>query len=545
MDLNIYSISLANVLNKSPSIENIADALVVLMLIATIVGIIAIKIKIPYTILLVLVGISMRGFGIMLPFSLTNDLLMIIFLPALLFDAALHFPTKRLKAKAPVIITLTIPCVLLTAFATALFLEFEFSAFGVKPQMGFIHFLLFGAIIAATDPISVISLLKKLGVSNKLSFLIEGESLFNDATALVLYMIIIEAINIGFVSFTNSILKFIILCLGGILWGSIIGVFVSFLISIVEDYLTTIALTTVTAYGTYLIAEKFGLSGILATVTAGLFIGHAMSSKRNTFIHKKKIIYNNKIAVISFWEYIVFFIISIVFLMMGFEVNLVHLINHLDLIILAFFAVMISRAISVFLPIPILNRIGHSVSFKNAIVIWWGGLRGALSMVLVLSLSEEIIARDTLIAMTFGVVLLSLILQGSTMGVLINILGFSTNGNELISFLRKKLARLRAIKYQQNAIKYFSSHEIFLIRKEIADLHIEHANIIELFKYKSNDPSFIKANSLHLINLKRHLKQIAKDSYRNSLNTNLLTEEELSELNSLLKFVKKNIKEKE
>ncbi len=502
-------------------------SLVSLMLTATIVGVIAARIKLPYTVSLVLVGIGLNALGILPNLKLTHDLLLMVFLPALLFEAAIHFPANELKQFAPTIIVLAVPGVLLTAIATALVLQLEVSTFSLTQPVGFTHFLLFGTIIAATDPISVISLLRQLGVNRKLSVLIEGESLFNDGTAIVLYSVMLDMIIMERFNLSTSFVQLIVVSMGGIFIGAVLGLFASLMISFIEDHLFSIAITTVTAYGAYLIAEEFEVSGILATVVAGLFVGNMGK--------KKSMNPTTRIAVTSFWEYLAFFISSIVFLMMGHEVNLLLLFNHIELIIFAFCAVLASRAASVFLPIPFLKRFFHqNINYRNGTVLWWAGLRGSLSMVLVLSLPEEMEVREILVAMTFGVVVLSVVLQGTTIGLLLKWLDLVPNRTASSIFLAKNLARLKAIKAQTEAVSQMSFTELPVAKEISTRLKTERSEILKLLEERSQDPEFLKAAADRIHTIENHLEDTAKDSYRESLASNLLTDQDMQELTSEL-----------
>ena len=517
-----YSQVAANSLGELQTVR----ALVSLMLTATIVGIIAARIKLPYTVSLIIVGIGLNTLGILPDLKLTHDLLLMVFLPALLFEAAIHFPASELKQFAPTIAILAAPGVILTALATAFVLQLEFSTFGLTQQVGFMHFVLFGTIIAATDPISVISLLRQLGVNRKLSVLIEGESLFNDGTAIVLYSVVINMINAGSFNLSTSIVQLVTVSMGGIFIGAILGLFAGLIISFMEDHLISIAVTTVTAYGSYLIAEEFHVSGILATVVAGLFVGNMGK--------KKGMNATTRIAVTSFWEYIAFFFGSIVFLMMGLEVNPLLLLNNSGLIVMAFCAVLASRAASVFLPIPFLRKINQPIDFRTGTVLWWAGLRGSLSMVLVLSLPESMEVRDTLIAMTFGVVVLSVVLQGSTIGLLLKALKLVPIRTPAASFLAKNLARLKAIKAQLNALSTLTFPELPAGQEITKRLDIEREAILKSLEEKSLEPDFLKAASERIYAIENELATIAKDSFRESLDSNLLTEKDALELNNEL-----------
>ncbi len=501
------------------------ESLVWLIVAAAIVGVVAHRIKLPYTVSLVLVGVALKALGLVPQLQLTRDLLMMVFLPALLFEAAIHFPRSELKQLAPSIAMLAAPGVLITAIFTALVLQFEFSAFHIDRDMTFSHFLLFGTIIAATDPISVIALLRQLGVSRKLSVLIEGESLFNDGTAIVLYSVVLSAIQSGSYSITDGLVQFVVVAIGGIFVGALLGLFANWVLSFAEDHLIAIALTTVTAYGTYLVAERLHVSGVLATVVAGLFVG---------FSNKRHFDANTRIAVVSFWEYAAFFITSLLFLLIGLEVKLPIIFSHATLIVFAFCAVLLSRALCVFLPVPLLRRIGQPITFRESCVVWWAGLRGSLSMVLVLSLPESMPARQTLIAMTFGVVVLSVVVQGSTVGYLLRLLSFVKERTQTTAFLRKSIARLDAIQARLDAIRHLSAFDQPLTKELAHSLQNERADILATIKEKEHDTEFRKAQAERVHALEEQLKQAARDSYRHSLFHNIINETEAAELSSEL-----------
>ena len=497
-----------------------------LLMVATVVGVVAARVKIPYTVSLVLVGIGMNALKVIPSVELTPALMLNVFLPALLFEAAIHFPASELRQYSPTIATLAFPGVILAALVTAAALWFGFKTFGFSPAMGFEHFLLFGTIIAATDPISVISLLRQLGADRRISLLIEGESLFNDGTAIVLYHTVLGAMTAGVFDWSKSLVEMISYSVGGLLIGSMLGLFAGFAIALAEDYLIAIAITTVTAYGSYLIAEHLELSGVLAVVMAGLFVGN--------FDRKRGFNPNTHIAVTSFWEYVSFFISSIVFLMMGLEVSVPLLINNIPVIIMAYVAVLVARAASVYLSIPVLRKMKQPLSVKNATVIWWAGLRGSLAMVLVLSLPDSTPFKQTLISMTFGVVVLSVVLQGSTIGMLLRWLGLLPLRTEAVSYLSKSLARLKAIKAQLGVITKLSSQDLPAARALISSLQAEREKILKNLEASSTDPEFQKAADLRLKTIRKQLNQIARSSYFDSMKSSLLTEKELEELTGQL-----------
>lgn len=512
-----------HVSTSAQSQSSLIEPMVALLVVATIVGIISHRVRLPYTVLLMLFGIALASIGLIPNIELSQDLLMGVFLPVLLFEAAIHFPFYELKKFAPTIATLAAPGVILTALATAAVLVIEISTFRIQSGMTFMHYLLFGTIIAATDPIAVIALFRQLGVKRKLAIVLEGESLFNDGTAIVMYTVVLTALTSGIFSWQDSALLFVTEALFGILLGAVVGAFANFIIPFAKDPLITIAITTVAAYGSYLIAVSLHASGVLATVTAGLFLANMGKGGR--------IEPSSRMAVVSFWRYLSFFISSIVFLLIGLKVNVGFLLNHAELILFAFLAVIASRAISVFLPLGLLTRMGQPMTAKSATAIWWGGLRGSLSMVLVLSIPDTIAGRDELIAMTFGVVVLSVLVQGSTMGPLVRALGLVEYRSEAMTFMSRALARLRAISAQQKVYATMAMEEGVHENSNIAQrLHDERQLILAELKERESEPEFIKAKEERIRFIEAKLGEVEEESFRKSLDSHLITEDDLNDL---------------
>lgn len=503
--------------------QSIIGPMVALVVVATLVGIIAHRVKLPYTVLLMLVGIGLSFIGLVPNIELTEELLLGVFLPALLFEAAIHFPFSELKKFAPTIATLAAPGVILTALATALVLMIEVTTFKVNADMRFMHYLLFGTIIAATDPIAVIALFKQLGVKRKLAVVLEGESLFNDGTAIVMYSVVLTALTSGVFSIKDGAFLFVTEAVFGILLGAICGAVANFAMPFAKDPLISIAITTVAAYGSFLVADSMHASGVLATATAGLLLGNMG--------RKGGVEPSSRMAVVSFWRYISFFVSSIVFLLIGLKVNLLFLVEYAELILFAFLAVLASRFISVFLPMRLLARLGQPMNIKSATAIWWGGLRGSLSMVLVLSIPNSIAGKDALIAMTFGVVVLSVLVQGSTMGYLVKALGLIENRSDAMSFMSKSIAKLRAISAQQKVYARMAMEEGVHEDSNIAArLHQERQAILTRLKEKENDGDFIKAKEERVRYIESMLNEVEEDSLRSSAESHLISEDELNEL---------------
>jgi CPA1 family monovalent cation:H+ antiporter len=240
---------------------------------------------------------------------------------------------------------------------------------------------------------------------------LEGESLLNDGTAIVIFSLMVEIALTGHFNLENSVLKFLIISGGGILVGGILGYLISRAIKHIDDYLVETTLTTVLAYGAYLIAEYFfGVSGVLAVVAAGLASGE---------VGPKGMSPTTKIVVNNFWEFAAFLANSFIFLIIGLQIEISMLISNASAIFWSILAVLVARIVTVYG----LSLINKTIPYRWKNVLFWGGLRGAISLALALSLSNNFPYRAQLQAMAFGVVLFTLIVEGLTMKPLINFSG--------------------------------------------------------------------------------------------------------------------------
>jgi CPA1 family monovalent cation:H+ antiporter len=275
--------------------------------------------------------------------------------------------------------------------------------------------LVFGALIAATDPVAVVALFRTLGVPSKLALIVESESLFNDGTSIVVFNLALAGAlpaavagaghNAGF-NLGIAITDFIRVSLGGIGIGLALGWLVSWLIAQLDDYLIETTLTTVLAFGSYLVADRLGLSGVLAVVCAGLVNGNVGSRGMSP---------TTRVVLFNFWEYLAFIANSLVFLLIGLDVNIPQIAANIGPIAIAVLAVVISRALTVYGLTWLTHlRRGLTVPLAYRHVLFWGGLRGAIGLALALSLPTALPQRDLLEVMAFGVVLFTLLAQGTT-----------------------------------------------------------------------------------------------------------------------------------
>lgn len=369
-------------------------------------------VRLPYTLALVIVGLVISPLHLLPPIHITPELILLIFLPALLFEAAWNLKLERLRANFVSISILAVPGVGISAGVIGMIVHYG-------THLSWSTALLVGAIISATDPVSVLALFRKLGAPARLSFIIEGESLFNDGTAAVLFRILV-GIVVGATSFqsrsalaASSLLKFALIVSGGIAVGAAIGFLASKLTSYFDDHLLEITLTTIAAYGSYLLGEAMHVSPVIAVIVAGITIGN---------YGRRKMSPNTQVAVDSFWEYAAFVVNSLVFLLIGLEIPLSLLAQYAGFISWTVLAMVVSRAAVIYGLFPLINRLSSPVAGEWRHILFWGGLRGSLSIALVLSLPLTTTNRVQLVAMTFGAVTFSLLAQGLTISPLLKLL---------------------------------------------------------------------------------------------------------------------------
>ena len=407
--------------------QNIADlvtGIVLLLLVAAVVTMVSKRVdKLPLTILLVFVGIAISMFGHDVPglqllndFELTPELVLFVFIPTLIFESAFNLDARQVTSNIWPILTLAIPGLLISTGI----IGFIFSVFTGYDLM---VALLLGAILSATDPVAVIAIFKQLGVPERLTILVEGESLFNDATSLVLATILIGLLASG--SFSGEVLltgteEFVIVFFGGVLVGWFMALIAGNLLGGVEsDPAIEITVTTILAYFSFIIAEHaFHVSGIMAVVAAGLVMGSSWG--------KSKISPSSAQFMEHFWEYLAYVANALIFLMVGLQIDLVVLWQSIDLIAVVVLAMLVSRAIVVFGVVPLVGKLpgAEPIGMPFQSVMYWGGLRGAIALAIVLSL-PPFDYKDTLISLVMGAVLFTLVVQGLSIEKLVKWLGLN------------------------------------------------------------------------------------------------------------------------
>ncbi len=392
------------------SAQGVAVQAAVLLLGAALVGMLARHIGVPYAVALVLGGLLLESAHVTTVPHLEPGLVLFGFLPPLLFDAAFRLDTREARVLLRPILVLALPGTLLTALFVAVCLTLVLGLpFGVA--------LVFGSVVAATDPVAVVGVFKNLHAPARIAAIAESESLINDGVAITIYTAVLGLALGRDVSFVQVLTILGREVLGGVLIGLVFGVVFSRLTAIVDDHLIEMLLSAALAYGSYVAAQWVEASGPLACVAAGLVHG---SYGRQVGMSE-----TTRRLLDDLWEFLGFLANAVVFLLVGFTVNLASLVANAWPAVVAILAVLVARVVLLGGPGLLLNERQLVTSGVERIVLVWSGLRGALTITLVLALPPETPGRDLLLAMSFGVVLFSLVVQGLSLPLLLRSLGLA------------------------------------------------------------------------------------------------------------------------
>jgi CPA1 family monovalent cation:H+ antiporter len=373
-----------------------------------------------------LAGAALAGFRVNAGLALTHELIFDVVLPPLLFEAALNLRWKELRRDlVPVLALATVGVALCAGLVS----------------WGLVHWLswpmksalAFGALIAATDPISVIALLRETRVTGRFRFLIEAESLFNDGAATVLFtLVLVWAAHDG-ADGAGALEAARILgetAGGGILVGLVVGAAAVIVAGTSDDHLVETALTVLAAFGSFLLADHFHGSGVLATVAAGVVMGNlgvltaksgfglALSAQGRTFV-------------LAFWEFAAFLANSLVFLLIGSAMASIEFSREgWQALAIAIGLALAGRAAAVYPICLAFSRSRWAVPQSEQHLLWWGGLRGALALALALSLPADLPGREDILIVAFAVVAFSVIVQGLTAPFALRWLGLAGGGGQ-------------------------------------------------------------------------------------------------------------------
>ena len=372
--------------------------------------------QIPYTLLLVIVGLCLAFVDVRLV-DLSPGLILAIFLPPLLFEAAWNLRWDSLKQNLVPISLYAVLGVVISIVGVAVGLH-QFAGLSLPIA------LLIGASLSATDPVSVVALFRELGAGKRLTTIMEGESLFNDGMAVVAFSFLV-ALPLGLTDASPPrLLGQLVAVVGiGVGVGALVGFGISYVTQRFDLPLVEQSLTLVCAYGTYLITEDLGGSGVIGVVTTGLILGN--------FGSRIGMNPRTRVIVTEFWDFLAFFVNSIVFLLIGDQVRFSILGENLGTIGVTIAGVLVTRIIGVYGLGFVSNAITQvDMTWRDQTVLWWGGLRGSVAIALALSVPTVLEEREAIIATVFGVVLFTLLVQGLTIKPLLSRLNLIGEQNQ-------------------------------------------------------------------------------------------------------------------
>lgn len=379
-----------------------------LLLLASLVAMVSRRAKLPYSVALVAAGAALALLPTSPTLPLSRDLIFNVFLPPLIFEAALQLRWRPFRAQLPVTLTLAFLGVpIAAAIVTAgLYFVLDWSLLGAA---------LFGTLIAATDPVSVIAAFKEMKVEPRLAMVVESESLLNDGAAAVAFAILIAIAAGAETGAADIFVSLVWTVAGGLAAGLLVAGAVLLIAGRTEDHLVEITLTTIAAYGSFMLAEHFHTSGVLAALAAGLMVGNvgwmgSISDQGRPFV-------------LSFWEYVAFLANSLIFILIGINEMSQPIGYFWKEVALAIFLVLVGRAVAVYPLAALFSRSRRSLAPAYQHVLFWGGLRGALALALALALPLNIPERHQIIVLAFAVVAFSVFAQGLTMPWLLQRLG--------------------------------------------------------------------------------------------------------------------------
>lgn len=492
---------------------HIVLSFITLLSVATLTAFVLRRSKFPYTVALVVIGIAMGylsqstdTFAFLSEFRFSPELVFYIFLPTLIFESAFHINFQQFRQNVHIITWLSTIGLCINAGIIAAVL-YHVLGFPI------ITSLLFGALISPTDPIAVIALFKKIGAPKRLTTIVEGESLANDGMALVFFQLMLGfALTDSFAGFHvgGVFLSLLLSIFGGIFIGGALGLFFSKILDYVKNSKEIeISITLILAHATFLIAEYFfGVSGVLATVAAGLVIGNYGAYKISPVV---------KDIMVHFWGYMAFVANSLLFLIMGMLIwNVQGMISPmLGSIAIVVCTVLVARALITYLLVPIVNTLfpKEHVSLSWMHVIQWSGLRGALVMALVLTLPPELPYYNEILIFSVSVIFVTIVLNGITMEPLLSLLGIKNLSiSEAFEYDEAKVLIDKKVNNKFDAMlkKGFIQPEIHArvktMFKDDAD-----ARISEIHDMLHTDPRLTKQEVSNLI--KRHLFGVERRIY--------------------------------
>lgn len=375
-----------------------------LLLIACLVAIVCRRLGLPYAIGLVVAGIGLALSGYRSGIELTPELVFSVVLPPLVFEAALHLGWAQFRRESGLVLSLAFGGTLLSALVVA-------GAMHGLANWGWPASLLFGSLIAATDPVSVIAMMKEQNAGKRLRFLMEAESLVNDGAAAVFFALVAAWIAGSATGPAGIALALVTTVGGGVALGLALGAALMLIAGRSDDHLVEITLTMLAAYGSFLMAEELHVSGVLATLAAGMLVGNWGKGRKLT--------QQGGTSVIRFWDFAAFLANSVVFLLIGSREAIQPIASYWLPAMIGTSAVLVGRAVAIYPITGLFARTRLAVDALTQHILFWGGLRGALALALALGSPASLPEHDALVSVAFAVVAFSIFIQGLTVPILL------------------------------------------------------------------------------------------------------------------------------
>ena len=516
-----------------------------LMFISLGVNVLALKFRVPYTVLLVIAGSllvplsEIEAFAFITSFQLTPELLFFVFLPVLIFESAYNMSFRNIRDNKFAISILAIVGLLISTIFIGYVGHWGFQLLGFEIPL--LVTLLFGAIISATDPVAVLALFKESGAPHRLTLIFEGESLFNDGTAFAIFLVLLEVISHGYNGYTTvlqGLFTFSTMIIGGIIFGLLMGFFFSKLIEKVRGHEhLEITLTLLVAHFTFLLAELLSehlvinghaihLSSIIATLVSSMVLGNygrfKMSSNVEEYMEK-------------FWEYFAFVANSLVFILMGllFTNLTISLKIALLPILMIVLVVVVARAVSIYVSIGIANQFKSeaSIPLNWQHLMAWGSLRGSLAVIMVLLIPDslslpdwpyEFSIKEFVIAITIGSIYFTLLIKANTISRMVRWLKIDA----LLPYEQLSYYKSKALIYldiSDRIKQLYDDHHINeqQYQKFTEDYRQLHQKICEQSRELSIDSHHVVENMLRIYTLGLQKKELKELFRHNEINESI------------------------
>jgi len=428
---------------------------------AVLVGLAAQRLRLPLTVVLAVAGLIATQLGVDLALVEVlggegfKELLVNLFLPILVFEAAVTLSTREFMRNLVAITALATVALLISTVFVGVSLVWALA-------IPLAAALLFGALISATDPVAVIAVFREVGVSRRLLTLVEGESLLNDGVAIVLYNLLLGiAVGTMTLRLGPAIGSFVVVSVGGLIIGALVGTAAALMLPLLSR-LPSAAMSVAVAFGSFVLAESLGVSGVMSTVAAGIALGGMLESRASKAVRE---------LLHELWESLGFIANALLFLFIGLVVDLQLLLDNIGVILVALVAVLVARPVAVVPVVAFLERFAHvpRVGNRSTVVVVWGGLRGGVALALALALPEALAERDLFIAMATGVVLGTLLINATTLPFVLHSLHLDEprRSDEHLA----GLARMLAVRAARDRLVELALHD------ELIEAHLDVADV--------------------------------------------------------------------